>query len=131
MNKNDLKKPIIYSDINKGYKMKTILKYTTLFLTALMLLSFLFTSCSAPDDEGLSAETTDAVTTLSEETKSKSDIIKEYLSALPNEKFDGTEINFLVASETLWGHEMIDADEISGEPINDERIYQYRHAMVG
>ncbi len=100
--------------------MKTILKYASLVLTAVMLLSFLFTSCSAPNNDGLSAETTDAVTTQSEETKSKSDIITEYLSALPNEKFDGTEINFLVASETLWGHEMIDADEISGEPINDE-----------
>lgn len=100
--------------------MKNIFKSVSLFLTAMMFLSILFTSCTAPEDDGLAAESTEAVTTLSEETKSQSDIINEYISALPNEKFDGKEINFLVASETLWGHEMIDAEEISGEPINDE-----------
>ncbi len=100
--------------------MKTQIKSISVFFAVLILFSSLFFSCSSPDEEETTGETADTAATVAEETKTKAEIIGEYLSSLPNESYDGREISFLVASETLWGHEMIDADEISGEPINDE-----------
>lgn len=113
--------------------MKNILRFISVLLVALTF-SILLISCSVPGDNP-SAETTVENTSPSDETKTKADMISDYLSSLPEEQFEGAEVSFLVASETLWGHEMIDADEISGEPINDEiyarnRRIEKRYSVV-
>lgn len=103
-------------------------------LLFLLILLCSLSACSAPESVPGETDVTSAADS-AEETKSKADIIADYLSSLPAENYNGTEINFLVASETLWGHEMIDTDEISGEPINDEiyarnRRVEERYSVV-
>lgn len=79
--------------------MKNILRFISVLLVALTF-SILLISCSVPGDNP-SAETTVENTSPSDETKTKADMISDYLSSLPEEQFEGAEVSFLVASETL------------------------------
>ncbi|MDD4773725.1 MAG: hypothetical protein PHZ09_08990 [Eubacteriales bacterium] len=104
-------------------------------ISSLLIIAFIASlfACSAP--ESADGETDGTTVADMQESKSNTELIADYLSSLPDENYDGAEVNFLVASETLWGHEMIDAEEISGEPINDEiyarnRRVEERYSVV-
>lgn len=80
-------------------------------------------SCSGGANDTTSVTGADITGVATETANETVDVISTRLAALPEKDYNGQEVSFLVASETLWGHEMINSENLDGEPINDE-IYE-------